>query len=326
VEHPGSPGGHSVAAGGLVPRVEAGLWRPSSSAPRVAGAEGVVYVSMFKLRVGLLGLLAVVLLGAFSAAPALAEGGPYCWHRGIGETESKGLKITGQEPEEIAGRGGKQRLAGPLGIVLESEQVQVKGILYNNPDQCQAKVILTYSTPKVVGEPNCEVKLNGNNIVKLFGHQAWKWDGTAAQLLEKPQMLQHRDWIFLPVELQQGATTLPTGTPFTTITITSKSEKEKCNPLFLLSQAKVEGSATAAGFINPQKTIEDQKIGTFGTVEEIRVTGGEGAQHFWNGTKFIGVQTGLKFIEPSKYTGTLEVNPIGKQGKTPPQEIAYFEE
>jgi hypothetical protein len=282
-------------------------------------------VSMFKLRVGLLGLVAIVLLGAFSAAPALAEGGPYCWHRGIGEKEAKGLKITGQEPEEIAGRGGVQRLENStLGITIESEQVQVKGILYNNPDQCQAKVLLTYSTPKLVQDANCEVKINGTNVVKLFGHQAWKWDGTAAQLLEKPQTLQHRDWIFLPVELQQGATTLPSGT-FSTITITSKPGL-KCNPLFLVNQAKVEGSATAAGFINPQKTVEDQKIGTFGTVEEIRVTGGEGAQHFWNGTKFIGVQTGLEFLGKAKYVGKFEVTPIGKQGKTPPQEIAYFEE
>jgi hypothetical protein len=284
-------------------------------------------MSMLKLRVGLLGLLAIVLLGALSAAPALAVGGPYCWHRGIGETESKGLKITGQEPEEIAGRGGVQRLEGKIGgaeVTIESEQVQVKGILYNNPDQCQAKVSLSYSEPKVAGAPNCEVKINGNNVVKLYGHQAWKWDGTQKQLEEKPQTLQHRDWIFLPVELQQGATGLPTGTPFTTITITSKP-KVMC--LLTTNQMKVEGSATAAGFINPQKIKEDQKLGTFGTVEEIRTTGGEGAQHFWNGSNFIGVQTGLKFgPEPAKYRGTIEVNPIGKQGKTPPQEIAYFEE
>jgi hypothetical protein len=96
---------------------------------------------MFKLRVGLLGLLAIVLLGAFSAAPALAVGGPYCWHREKGE-KLKGSKITEAEPEEIAGRGGAQRFEGKLGgspITMELEQVQVKGVIYNNPDQCQAK-------------------------------------------------------------------------------------------------------------------------------------------------------------------------------------------
>jgi hypothetical protein len=282
-------------------------------------------VSMFKLRVGLLGLLAIVLLGAFSAAPALAEGGPYCWHRGLGEKEVKGSKITGQEPEEIAGRGGVQSLEG-LGLVMELEQVQVKGIIYNNPDQCQAKISLIYSGLKIPGNPNCEAKLNGNNVVKMYGHQAWKWDGTKKQLEEKKQELQHRDWIFLPVELQQGAKGLPTGTPFATLTITSKAGL-KCNPLFVMNQTKIAGSITTAGFINPQTLKEDQKLGTFGRVEELRTIGGEGAQHFWNGTQFIGVQTGLTFGEQaSKYAGTFEVTPIGKQGKTPPQEIAYFEE
>jgi hypothetical protein len=283
---------------------------------------------MFKLRVGLLGLLAIVLLGAFSAAPALAEGGPYCWHRN-NPKEEKGFKITGQEPEEIAGHSvSAQRLEGTIGgtaIAIESTQAQVKGILYNNPDQCQAKVSITYNNPVLVGfEKTCEVKVNGNNVVKLFGHQAWKWDGTTKQLEEKKQELQHRDWIFLPVELQQGATGLPTGTPFAAITITSKPG---FTCLLTVNQRPVEGSATVAGFANPQISKEDQKIGTWGLVEELVSLGGEGAQHFWNGTKFIGVQTGLTFGGlPATYTGRFQVNPIGKQGKTPPQEIAYFEE
>jgi hypothetical protein len=283
-------------------------------------------VSVFKLRVGLLGLLAVVLLGAFSAAPALAEGGPYCWHREIGE-KLKGSKITEAAPEEIAGSGDAQRfeirIAGQA-IIMDSEKVQVKGIIYNNLDQCQAKVSLTYSEPKLEGfEKTCEVKINGTNVVKLFGHQAWKWNGTKVQLEEKSQALQHRDWIFLPVELQQGATGLPTGT-LEAITITSKPG---FTCLLAMPQVKVEGSATVEGFANPQKTLGDQNLGEFAVVEELRSLGGEGAQHFWNGTRFVGVQTGLKFGgEPAKYVGKFEVNPIGKQGKTPPQEIAYFEE
>jgi len=283
-------------------------------------------MSVLKLRAGLLGLLAILLLGAFSAAPALAEGGPFCWHRNNSK-EVKGFKITEAEPEEIAGHGGAQRLEGTVGktpIVIESEQAQVKGIIYNNPDQCQSKVVITYSTPKIVGAPNCEVKINGNNIVKLYGHQAWKWNGTKTQLEEKKQELQHRDWIFLPVELQQGATGLPTGTPFATITITSKPKVE-C--LLAMPQVKVEGSATVAGFGNPQKSKENQNLGEWGLVEELRSTGGEGAQHFWNGTRFVGVQTGLTFGgAPAKYVGAFETNTIGKQEKTPPQEIAYFEE
>jgi hypothetical protein len=277
---------------------------------------------MLKLRAGLLGLLAMLLLGAFAAAPAFAEGGPFCHHREVGE-KTEGKRITEAEPEEIAGHGGVQTLTG-LGLTIESEQAQVKGIIYNNADQCQSKVAITYSTPKIVGNPNCEVKINSNNVVKLFGHQAWKWNGTKEQLEEKSQAKQHRDWIFLPVELQQGAKELPTGTPFASITISSKSGVT-CNPLFVMKQAKVEGSATIAGFAL-QRGKENQNLEEWDEAQELRATGGEGKQHFWNGSQFIGVQTGLTFgAQTSLYNGAFEINTIGKQEKTPAQEMAYFE-
>jgi len=280
-------------------------------------------MSVLKLRAGLLGLLAILLLGAFSAAPAFAVGGPFCWHREKGE-KTKGARITEAEPEEIAGHGGEQQLAGN-GLLIESKGAQVKGIIYNNPDQCQAKVSIKYQEPIVIvgAEKNCEVKVNGNNVVKLFGHQAWKWDGTKKQLEEKEQKLQHRDWIFLPVELQQGATGLPKEQTFASLTITKKNN-ETCLPA--INQLPVTGSATVAGFANPQISKENQNLGEWGLVEELRSTGGEGAQHFWNGKEFIGVQTGLKFNGAAKYRGIFEINTIGKQEKTPPQEIAYFEE
>lgn len=283
-------------------------------------------MSMLKLRSGLLGLLAMLALGAFSAAPAFAVGGPFCHHREVGG-EDEG-KITEAHPEEVAGHGGVQRLEGTvggMGLTIESEQAQVKGIIYNNADQCQAKVAITYSEPKIAALPTCEVKINSNNVVKLYGHQAWKWNGTTKQLEEKKQELQHRDWIFLPVELQQGAKELPTGTPFATITITSKAG-QKCPSTVILTQAKVNGSATVAGYAL-QRGKENQNLGEWDEAEELRSTGGEGEQHFWNGSQFIGVKTGLTFGAPAaKYIGAFEINTIGKQEKTPPQEIAYFEE
>lgn len=277
-------------------------------------------MSILKLRAGLLGLLALLALSAFSAAPALAvSAGPFCHHREVGGLDEG--KITEAAPEEIAGHGGTQTLTGKvLGISINviATQAQVKGIVYNNADQCQSKVSVTYENLSVEGMPLCAVKVNSNNVVKLFGHQAWKWNGTAEQLNKENQKEQHRDWIFTPVELQKGATGMPTAT-YASLTFTGAG----CS--ILVTQQPVQGSATAEGFA-AQKGVENQNLEQWGKVEEIVSKGGEGQQHFYNGTKNVGVQTALKFgSEPAKYKGTLEVITIGKQGKTPPQEIAYFE-
>ena len=277
-----------------------------------------------KIRAGLLGLLALLALSAFSAAPAFAEGGPFCHHRNNSK-EGEGARITEAEPEEIAGHGGEQVLTGKAVLMtlnVVAKQAQIKGILYNNADQCQAKVSITYEGLSVLGqETKCNVQVNSNNVVKLYGHQAWKWNGEKKQLEEKSQALQHRDWIFTPVELQQGATGLPTGT-FAALTFTNKTG-QTC-PFNGVTQLVVEGSATVYGYA-AQRGVENQNLGEWDEAEELVSTGGEGSQHFWNGTQFIGVQTGLKFGEAAKYKGKLEVNTIGKQGKTPPQEVAYFE-
>lgn len=133
-----------------------------------------------KLRSGLFGLLAMLIVGAFSAAPAFAESGPFCYHKAVG-TEGKGEKIKAGAPEEVQGNGGEQVLTGKVGGLkneITSEGVQVKGIMYNNALQCQLKLELKYHSPKLKGFPTCEVKVGTNNIVKLVGHQDWKWDGT----------------------------------------------------------------------------------------------------------------------------------------------------
>jgi hypothetical protein len=273
-----------------------------------------------KMRAGLLGLVAMLMLGAFSAAPAFAEGGPFCHHRAVGE-EGNGAKITEAAPEQVLGEGLGQKLTGKvlgLATVINAVSAEVKGVLYNNPDQCQSKITITYHELSVEGMPDCVVTVNSNNTVKLYGHQAWKWNGTKTQLEEKSQALQHRDWIFLPVELPQGATGLPTGeTPYATITLTNKSEKEPC-AIKGFTQEPVTGSATAE--------VGKQALKEWSLNEEQITRGGAEKQHFWNGAAFIGVETGLKFAgTAAKYEGVFKVKTIGRQGGAA-QEVAYFEE
>src|ERR1700730_15936289 len=111
-------------------------------APGLPGRKEHVVLGI-KLRAGLLGLLAIALLGAFSAAPAFAEGGPWCHHREVGE-KTEGTRITEAEPEEVAGHSaGEQRFKSKilgLTFTIRAQQAQVKGIIYNNEDQCQSKV------------------------------------------------------------------------------------------------------------------------------------------------------------------------------------------
>jgi hypothetical protein len=271
-----------------------------------------------KLRAGLLGLLAMLLLGSYAAAPAFAEGGPFCHHRPL-KGEGEGDRIKAQTPEQVLGEGREQFLVGKLGtteITIKALSAQVKGIIYNNEDQCQTKVEIQYHELSVINFPGCIVKLNSNNIVKLFGHQVWKWNGTKEQLVENPQAHQVRDWLFLPTELQQGATGLPTpaGT-YTNITFRNRSGKEGC--ILASVQNPVTGSATVQAL--------PYQLGTWNTTEEQIATGGEGKQHFWNGKEFIGFETGLFFAaEPAKYEGSFNIKTTGRQQEAP-QEIAYFE-
>ncbi len=100
-----------------------------------------------KLRAGLLGLLAVLLLGSYTASSAFAKGGPFCHHRNS-SAEGNGELIKAQTPEIIGGKGGLQVLSGKvLGMEIkqEAQSVTMTGNLYNNAQQCQAKVELVFN-------------------------------------------------------------------------------------------------------------------------------------------------------------------------------------
>ena len=268
-----------------------------------------------KLRAGLLGLMAMLMLGAFSAAPAFAEGGPFCHHR-ANSKEGEGELIKEAAPEQIKGKGGRQVLSGKvlgMAIVNEAANVEVKGNLYNNADQCQTKIELVYNERSVSAPfAGCTFKVNKNNLVKLFGHRAWKYNGNKAELEEKPKKLQRPDWIFLPNELQQGATQLPEGTYATIIYQTKPGEKCSINGV----EAAVGGSVTAQ--------TEPSELAVWSTKEVQIIPKGEGLQDFWNGTTFIETKTGLKFGEGAEYKGTIEVETAGRQGGAA-QEVALFE-
>ncbi len=268
-----------------------------------------------KLRAGLLGLLAVLLLGSYATSPAFAKGGPFCHHR-ANSSEGNGELIKAQTPEIISGKGGVQILTGKvLGMEVknEAQSVEEKDNIYNNPDQCQSKVELVYNERSVAAPfTGCTFKVNRNNLVKLYGHAGWKYGGKEAELTEEPKILQKPEVILTPVSLQEGAKELPSGTFGTLIyqTITG----QKC----ALNGTEIAVSGSARQRIN-SSALEVWVTTTIGITEK-----GEGTQDFWNGTAFIPVTTGLKFGEGASYKGTVEAKSVGRQGGAP-QEIALFE-
>lgn len=188
------------------------------------------------------------------------------------------------------------------------ESIQIKQKLWSNPDQCQLKIDILYHNPRLVkpAASGCEVKIGENNLVQLYGHQVWTWNGEKKQLEEKPQANQHRDWLFSATELQQGATEPPKGS-FTTITLSS----EKGSTCLLASKSKVEGDVAAEPTPNT--------LGTFAQTEGTKISGGEALQHFWNGKEYIGFKTGLIFAgEPAKLEGENKATDAS-------QEIGFFE-
>lgn len=265
-----------------------------------------------KLRACTLGLMALLLVGSYAASAAYAEAGPFWHHRALSGS-GEGSKIEENAPEEVKGEGGEQKLKGKvLGVAIEikAASVQVKAFIYNNSQQAQSRLLLTYHTLTVVGMPNCITTVGVQNTVKLYGHQAWKWNGTKTQLEQvKQRAEQHPDWIFLPVELQAGATALPKAV-FAKFKFASKnSETEKCSLAGV--EPEVTGSATGE--------IEPSQLETWSPTQTIKTPEGKQKQHFWNGKEAVGVETGLLLgAEPASLVGTTKATNAN-------QENALFE-
>ena len=258
------------------------------------------------------------------AATASAEAGPFWHHRainGIGE----GNKIEPSAPENFRGEGGTGTLTTKIGgteLELSTSSGQVKGAIFNNAHQGQIKATLVSGQIHILKPAltNCTVTFNGNNIVVVKGHLAWKWDGTSGQLTENPQTAQQPDIIFTNVEPQEQS---PFGTldyrkvgVFANFIFTGAG----CG-IFSGSQP-ISGSEVALPTPNTLTTFSRTlKVRTIpsGTIPA-SVGEKEGfLQHVWVGTRFQGLILGLGL-------GTNPANLVGQFETTAEQqEIAIFE-
>jgi hypothetical protein len=257
-------------------------------------------------RMTLLSLLAMLLVGSFAASTAYAEAGPFCHHRAKG-TEGPGEKLGGDaEGENANGVGGVQNLKGTVGttpVEIVSKDIQIKIQIYNAADQCQIKISIQYHNPKLEKPvvAGCETEVGVQNKIQVKLHAAWKWNGTTKQLEEQPQKEQQTDWLATTTDLH-GTTSLPKG-EFVQITF------KKCGVL----TGKFPVKGTERVWVIPEHVEE------FMTKFKLVIQGGKWQQHYWNGTQFIGGETGLEFGgNPADLTGEGEVT-------MEKQELALFE-
>lgn len=273
---------------------------------------------MSRIRAGLLGLLAMMLVGSVVAATASAEGGPYWHHRAV-EGKGEGLKIEPNAPESFSGKGGEQILlssviseAKEVPVEISSSSVQVKGAIFNNENQGQIKLELVYNQPtlRTPKFPECSVTVGEKNIVVVKGHLMWKWNGEKKQLEEKPQLEQQPDIVFTQVEPVQQKPFVEK-VKFLNGIFTTIGFKGKCGPL---TAFPITGSEVGIPF--PHQLEEwSKKL----AVRTMPPQNGIFFQHYWDGTGFQGAEIGLSFNNrAASLIGQTEV-------ESAQQEIATFE-
>jgi hypothetical protein len=259
----------------------------------------------------LLGFLTLLAIGSFAASAAYGEAGPFWHHRAIGG-EGEGSKIEEKTPEEVYGGGGEQKLSGKIGtepVEITAAQIQIKGHIWNNPLQGQAKLQIQYHTLALAKPalPGCVVKVGQNNILEIQFHTMWKWDGTASQLEKVKQEGQVFDGLLYHFEIQEGQEKPSEAAEFTSVTLSGTS----CGVL--------AGTYKTTGFI--ATAFEKTTLGEFNKSIGLKVENGSGLQqHYWDGTRFRGITTVLKFgPNTSTYNGASKVADVSNQ------EIALFE-
>jgi hypothetical protein len=280
--------------------------------PRLGRKEDAMPVS--KLRVSLLTLLAMSAAGAYVASVASAEG-PFLHRRAVGNPGS-GTKISESEPEVVASAPGKAFfkvvIAGSH-ITITTEDTQVKGIVYDNALQGQAKIKTVYVEPRI-SEPSslkaCTVNIgNSNDTTVLKGHLVWSWNGENKQLEEVSQKAQKPYWLFTPAELLAGSKGLPKG-----ILFPMSFTGAEC----VLAGIKIAMEGSYANSIEPG--LEEWSLS-----ETQSQLPNEQMLHFWNGTQNIGAKTETRLGgQPFTFVGELTFKTLGTQGGAA-QEIARFE-
>jgi hypothetical protein len=144
---------------------------------------------MFKVKLLISSLLVVMALGAAAATVALANPGPFLYHREPGKQASQ-QKIKEQSPEAFEGKGSGMELNATIGgtkVVLVCT-LDAKGSVWNNKTQGQGKASIVYELCKVTNITECTATVASEGEYTLLF--VWKYEEFAKELENKQQKLQ----------------------------------------------------------------------------------------------------------------------------------------
>jgi streptogrisin C len=201
------------------------------------------------------------------------------WRQRPTGTTGNGVEIPQSAPEKFLSKGGTSVLTTPpLGITITCLEVQNKGTIWNNKLQGQGKLQVELHKCTVTGNgAGCTVA----EPIKFstYFHLAWKWNGEAKQLEQGNQeaLGQKVDILFTPKEIQEGAESISETENFVTLNFTGTC---------------TVASTEVVGFESAQ--IYPTQVGTWTSNATFVFTPARHLQHFWNGTKQVGVETRLR--------------------------------
>ena len=234
---------------------------------------------LFKVRLLVVGLLAVMAIGMVASTAAMARPGPFWWIR-TNAKEGEGKKLAEQSIEQGKGSGTGATFSTTLGgtpLALEG-QAQLKFDIWNVPNQGQIKIQIAFNNVQVIGMPGCTA---GVQIPEDYiGHLMWKYRGIAKELSQEgtqEENGQEWDLVVAPARSILGAHGF-----------THQGEEPLFAKITILNNTKLCGVlAGQATNVTGVSAFQDQqlKVGVFAKKATVTFPGHEIWQHYWNGSE-----------------------------------------
>jgi hypothetical protein len=231
---------------------------------------------LFKVRLLVMGLLAVMALGMVASTAASARPGPFWWHRNAAK-EGEGVKLAENAIEQGKGESKETTFSTKVGgtPLTLAGQIKVKVDIWNVPQQGQIKIQVQFDEVHPTELPNCNVTVTVPH--DYYGHLMWKYRGNKKELEQGPvggqETVQGQEWDIAILPQQ---------------TVLGNHGFEGKNVF-----AELKFASTNCGVFNSVKLtpegvsgIQDQqlKLGEFAKKLTVSFPGHEIWQHYWPGT------------------------------------------
>jgi hypothetical protein len=259
---------------------------------------------LIKVRLFVLGLLSVMAFGAVASTAALANPGPFWWHRNNSK-EGAGVKLAEGSIEQYKGAGEAVTFKSEEGGVsfTMAAETQIKGDIWNEPNQGQIKAQVTFQKVHFI-EP---AELNGCKVTvtvpqDYVGHLMWKYRGNKEELSQEGTQESHGqkwDVVLYPVN--------------TRFVLNKENELEEKNTFAEIKPALEKACGALGGLSLKPKGVtgfadKALHLEEFAKKTTIEFPGHEVWQHFWNGKEVATLKGAFEQgTHPDFWEGTLPI-------------------